>query len=90
MKRCALLLFLILPLAACASERLPPSGREAAAPNAISRWNLELARDYMAQGRYELAKERYLLALASNTNPKLHVAIAQGLKSADTMIQTLR
>jgi hypothetical protein len=44
----------------------------------------------MAQGRYELAREHFLLALAANSDPKLRPAIAEGLQGADAMVQTLR
>ncbi len=53
-------------------------------------WNMQQARNYTAQGRYELAKEHYLLALAASNEPETKSAIAHELQSVDKMIQTLR
>lgn len=52
--------------------------------------NYKTARDYAAQGRYELAREHYLLALASASDPNLQDALAQELESVDMMIKSLR
>lgn len=47
-------------------------------------------RDYAAQGRYELAREHYLLALAATDDPYLQDALAKELESVDLMIRSLR
>lgn len=52
--------------------------------------NYKTARDFAAQGRYELAREHYLLALASASDPYLQDALAQELESVDMMIKSLR
>jgi hypothetical protein len=51
---------------------------------------LKQARDYMAQERYELAKEQYLMALAACNDGESRDVAAQELKAADMMIQTQR
>lgn len=52
--------------------------------------NYKAARDFAAQGRYELAREHYLLALAAATDPYLQDALAVELESVDLMIRSLR
>ena len=51
--------------------------------------NLQLARQYAAEGRFELAREHYLLALAAS-NDHNRDSIAQELHATDMMIKTLR
>lgn len=53
-------------------------------------WNMQQARNYTAQGRYELAKEHYLLALSASKEPDTKRVIAHELKSVDTMIRARR
>ncbi len=57
-------------------------------PNSL--WNLKLGRDYVGQGRYELAKEHYLMALASANDPESREMIEHELRSVDLMIKTQR
>lgn len=67
------------------------SDRVAVAPydeNAL--WNLKQGREYAAQGRYELAKEHYLIALASSNDAATHTVISHELRSVDMAIQTQR
>lgn len=52
--------------------------------------NMALAKDYAGQGRFELAKEHYLLALASSTDPETKNFITRELYSVDMMIKTER
>lgn len=52
--------------------------------------NYKIARDYSAQGRYELAREHYLLALAAANDPYLQDALAKELESVNMMIKSLR
>lgn len=53
-------------------------------------WHLQAGRDFAAQGRYELAKEQYLMALAANNEPQARTVITRELKSIDMIIQTQR
>jgi hypothetical protein len=89
MKRYALLLLFTVLASGCGSAK-NAFNSPARGPEANSRWNQQVARNYMAQGRYELAREYYLMALAANTDAKNRAVIAHELKSVDTMIQTQR
>lgn len=52
--------------------------------------NLMLSRQYMAQGRYELAKQRLLLALTVERDATMRSRLSEEIASMDKMIQTLR
>ena len=52
--------------------------------------NYKAARDFATAGRFELAREFYLLALATANDPSLQDALALELDSVDMMIKTLR
>jgi hypothetical protein len=52
--------------------------------------NYQVARDFAAVGRFELAREHYLLALATANDPGLRDALAFELDSINLMIKTLR
>ncbi len=56
----------------------------------LSLWNLRLGRDYAAAGRYELAKEHYLMALASCNNAESKMLVTHELQAVELMIQTQR
>lgn len=83
-----------LPLAVSllAVTLLGACGKEASvAPyDPASLWNMQQARNYTAQGRYELAKEHYLLALAASKESGTRRIISHELQSVDKMIQTQR
>ena len=52
--------------------------------------NYQLGRNYAAAGRYELAREHYLIALAAANTAAMQEALAQELGSIDMMIKSLR
>ncbi len=52
--------------------------------------NFYLARKYESEGRYELAKERLLLAMASAKDGEMRQTLAQELDAVDKMIKTQR
>lgn len=68
-------------LAGCGGKNPPENNAE---------WHTHLGRNYAAQGRYELAKEHLLMALAANDDPEKRDAIVHELKSVDTFILTKR
>jgi hypothetical protein len=99
MKSIRLLLFfpiVLLQLAGCgtaiSSVHSTVTGEKMAVvpydPNCL--WNLKMGRDYAAQGRYELAKEHYLMALAASNDPETRELASHELQSVDMMIKTQR
>jgi hypothetical protein len=56
----------------------------------VCRYNLYQGRAYAAQGRYELAKEHLLLALAQSTDPVTRRVVGNELKSVEMSILTRR
>lgn len=62
-----------------------------AAPyNANALNNFYMGRQYVAQGRYELAREHYLIALASAREGDMRDSLVTELKVVDRLIKTLR
>lgn len=86
-----LLLTLVCFLSGCGGVRHIEDTTGAVTPyDAASLHNMRLGRDYVMQGRYELAKEHYLLALAASKDPETRDAINRELRSTDMMIKTQR
>ncbi|MDR2604077.1 MAG: hypothetical protein LBC55_01830 [Desulfovibrio sp.] len=56
----------------------------------VCQYNLYQGRAYAAQGRYELAKEHLLLALAQSTDPITRRVAGNELKSVEMSILTRR
>jgi hypothetical protein len=56
----------------------------------VCQYNLYRGRAYAAQGRYELAREHLLLALAQSTDPLTRRVAGNELKSVEMSILTLR
>jgi len=73
-----------------ADEKKLPASIAVSRYTSSSLWNYKMGRDFAAAGRYELAKEHYLLALASANTPELQYALSAELQSIDQMIKTLR
>lgn len=91
MRRCLLLILFSLLLVACGTAKYFSSERAAVAEyNSNCLWNLQIGRDYAAQGRYELAKEHLTLALAASDTPETKQIIVRELNSVDLMIQAQR
>ena len=89
-----MLCFGMLLAAGCASvssEQQENMAAAAAVPySAVCLHNYQLAQYYAMAGRYELAKEHYLLALAAAENPRLRGILASELEGVDKMIYTTR
>lgn len=104
MLRMAIMGMLFMTLTACGSNIFESVGLFSSSPtsantkttiaivnqNPDSLWNYQLGRDYASAGRYELAKEHYLLAIASARSPELVNALSAELHSIDLMLQSLR
>lgn len=54
----------------------------------ISNWTL--AREYQDQGRFELAKEHYLLALASARTQEVQQTLQREIHVVDRMLDAMR
>ncbi len=79
-----LLLCLALPLMhGCTRVAVTPEAEET-----IFNWTQ--ARDYQAQGRYELARQYYLVALAAARTPETQQTLQRELDSVDRMIEAMR
>ncbi|MDR1360232.1 MAG: hypothetical protein LBJ82_04545 [Deltaproteobacteria bacterium] len=57
-------------------------------PNSL--WNIKQGREYASAGRYELAKEHYLMALASSSDEETKRIVIHELQAVDLMIQAQR
>jgi uncharacterized protein HemY len=88
--RCLVLLILLACLAAagCGARQ---ADRAALTPyDAHCLHNLQLGREYMGQGRYALAKEHFLLALAASDDPETRNLLSHELRSVEMMLKTQR
>ena len=56
----------------------------------VTMHNWKLARDYERQMRYELARQHYLLALASCRSESTQTQLRRELESVDLQIRTMR
>lgn len=52
--------------------------------------NWQIARNYHGQGRLELARQYYVLALASARSPEVQAALQREIEAADRMLQAMR
>jgi hypothetical protein len=78
-----LALALAFNLAGCAEYTgVPETG------STLSNWTL--ARHYQAQGRYEMSRQYYVLALADARTPDSQVALRQEIEAIERQIQTMR
>lgn len=89
--RLLLPLFLLISLLAACSSPMTPRQRLTAPPyhgNTLS--NFTVARLYMSQGRFELAREHLLFALSSARDEEMRLRLAQELEAVELMIATKR
>jgi hypothetical protein len=54
----------------------------------LSNWTI--ARHYQAQGRYEIARQYYVLAIADARTPDSQVALRQEIEAIERQIQAMR
>ena len=84
------LLALTLALALAGCGRTPAPQAEVLPEHENTLANFTLARQYQTQGRLEMARDRYLQALATARNPELKARIVEELDSADRQIRSQR
>lgn len=96
---CCVMVFVLSGCGGIFQDSSPPTGGAPIAGadialtqhNPVSLYNYRTAREYSAQGRYELAKEHFLLAYAAaGDDVILRDMLARELESVDLMIRTLR
>jgi len=78
-----LLLALCLVLGGCAKY----TSVTETAPT-LSNWTI--ARSYQAQGRFEMARQYFVLALANALTPDSQVALRQEIEAVERQIQAMR
>lgn len=79
------------PPAPTSGTAMPGAGVTLTDHSALSLYNYRMARAYSAQGRYELAKEHFLMAhAAAGDDALLRDMLAREIEAADMMIRTLR
>ncbi len=83
----------LLFLVGCSSGSGSPMQQQRtviARQDANALWNLRTGRDYVAQGRFELAKEHFLFALSGANDTALRNQITHELEAVELMIKTQR
>lgn len=93
--RTILLALLILALAfvctGCGGKELEVNNTVSMAPyNQMALYSLYAGRNYMTQGRYELAREQLLMGISVARSGEMRQVFADELKAVDMMIQTAR
>lgn len=80
---CCTILVLMLPLAACSKVTASPESA-----STLAYWRT--ARSYQAEGRHELAKQYFLLALAGSRSSMSQSELQTELEASNRMLQTMR
>lgn len=91
----AILAFMLLAACACSTSSVTklfePEDKMVViqdSPEAL--WSLRSGREYVGEGRYELAREQYLNALAASSDPQTRAVISRELETVDLMIKAQR
>ena len=83
MSRILYILLICFALAGCVRfTAVPETG------STLSDW--VIARGYQSQGRYEMARQYYVLALANARTPDSQVALRQEIEAVERQIQAMR
>ena len=79
-----LLIVLCAALTGCSTKytAVPETG------STLSNWNI--ARNYQAQHRFEMARQYYVLALADARTPDSQTALKQEIEAVERQIQAMR
>ena len=87
---CALLWGFACAQPSQAADASRPADRRLASDTRATQYNWKLARDYERQMRYELARQHYLLALASCRTEPAQTQLRRELEGVDLQIRTMR
>lgn len=84
MYRICIFFMLCLAAAGCSTKYtgVPETG------STLSNWTI--ARNYQSQGRYEMARQYYVLAMADARTPDSQVALRQEIEAVERQIEALR
>lgn len=85
-----LVLALALALSGCGRQQPPTTQAEVLPEHENTLANFTLAREYQTQGRLEMARDRYLQALATARNPEFKTRIVEEQEAADRQIRSQR
>ncbi|QJT07861.1 hypothetical protein [Oceanidesulfovibrio marinus] len=87
-----LMILWALSIAGCDGVYRQPANAEVASVpyNEQSLWNLYRARDYMAQGRYEIAREHLALARSSARTQEMQQLLDREMASVNAAIRSRR
>ncbi len=80
---CCTMFVLMMPLAACSKVTASPESA-----STLAYWRT--ARSYQAEGRHELAKQYFLLALAGARSSMSQSELQTELEASNRMLQTMR
>ncbi|TVM18254.1 hypothetical protein DPQ33_05730 [Oceanidesulfovibrio indonesiensis] len=88
----ALLALWFTALTGCEGYTRPPARADVAAVpyHEHSLWNLYRARDYMAQGRYEIAREHLALARSTAKTKEMQELLDREIAAVNAAIRTRR
>lgn len=92
----AAVLFAVILLSGCSTPAEapapppPPPAQVVVDYDAQALTSYRQARQFVAEGRYELAREQYLIALAIARNDYMRERLMHELKAADLMLRSSR
>ncbi len=90
LKRLAIVLAFAMLLAGCGSLFSPKPQPEAVPYDDAALYNFQLGRHYQSRGRLELARDRFLQALATSRNPDMRQRAAEEIEATDRLIRSQR
>jgi len=90
MKRLIAALALTAVLGGCGNALAPAPKAPEPVAHDNARLNYALGLEYQAEGRHELAREHFLLALAISRDEEFKNQVAEELEAADKALRSLR
>ncbi len=90
LRQFALALTVALLLAGCDGLMTAKPRPEAVPYDDAALYNFQLGRHYQSRGRLEMARDRFLQALATARNPDMRQRAAEEIEATDRLIRTQR